>query len=72
MKTIRFKTTIKCNGCVAAVAPFLDQEGLIKSWKVDLIHPEKTLEVIADESLDPKRVKELVSLGGYHAEQINY
>ncbi|HUX53440.1 MAG TPA: hypothetical protein VMV56_03425 [Williamwhitmania sp.] len=70
MKTIQFKTNIKCNGCLAAVTPFLDQEGQIKSWKVDLIHPDKILEVIADETLSPERVIALVSLGGYNAEQI--
>ena len=30
MKTLRFKTTVKCNGCLNAVTPFLNQEGLIK------------------------------------------
>ncbi len=70
MKTIRFKTTIKCNGCLAAVTPFLDQEGLIERWKVDLIHPDKILEIVADETLTPERVIALVSLAGYHAEQI--
>ena len=70
MKTLRFKTNIKCNGCLAAVTPFLDQEGKIERWKVDLIHPNKILEVVVDETLPPERIIKLVSLAGYEAEQL--
>lgn len=68
MKTLRFKTTVKGNGCVNAVTPFLNQEGLIKSWKVDLIHPDKILEVVADDALSSERVIALIEYAGYTAE----
>jgi copper chaperone CopZ len=72
MKTLRFKTTVKCNGCLNAVTPFLNQEGLIKSWKVDLIHPDKILEITADDSLLPERVITLVEYAGYKAEILTF
>jgi len=70
MKTLRFKTTVKCHGCLNAVTPFLNQEGLIKSWKVDLIHPDKILEVVADEALPAQRIIELLEYAGYKAEML--
>ena len=68
MKTLRFKTTVKCVGCLSKITPFLNQEGLIQRWKVDLIHPDKILEVVADERLTAERVISLVEYAGYRAE----
>ena len=40
MKTLKFKTNIKCTGCVAKVTPFLNDEKGIEKWDVDIFNPE--------------------------------
>lgn len=45
MKIIKFKTTIKCSGCLAKVTPFLNDEPTIEKWDVNINTPEKTLTV---------------------------
>jgi copper chaperone len=43
MESIKFKTTLKCNGCIAAVKPALDAiDGLVK-WEIDLSTPDRIL-----------------------------
>ncbi len=43
--TLKFKTNIKCGGCVATVTPHLDSEKTIEKWHVDLQSPERFLTV---------------------------
>lgn len=62
-----FKTNINCSGCVAKVAPVLDQAAGIRSWKVDTSHPEKLLSVESD-TLSAEAIIELVGTAGYQAE----
>ena len=42
---ILLKTNLKCGGCEATIKPFLDELKMVESWKVDLSHPDKLLEV---------------------------
>ncbi len=44
MKNQKFKTNIKCGGCIATVKPYLDSLEDI-SWSVDTDKPEKILTV---------------------------
>ena len=37
------KTTVKCNGCVATVTPFLNNLQGLNKWTVDLEDPQRTL-----------------------------
>ncbi len=69
MKTLKFKTNINCNSCVGAVTPFLNAVDDIDSWKVDIEHPDKILDVETD--LDAKKVIEVVNKAGYKAEEID-
>ena len=44
-KIMKFKTNIKCGGCVAKVTPFLNDCEGISQWEVDTDVPEKILTV---------------------------
>jgi copper chaperone len=68
MKTLKFKTTIKCNGCIKAVTPFLDKSNNIQKWNVDLENPERILTVETEGNSD--EIKELLIEAGYKAEFI--
>ena len=48
MKTLQFKTNIKCGGCVEIVTPFLNTVAEIKKWEVDTTHKDKILTVEFD------------------------
>ncbi len=48
MKTLQFKTNIKCGGCVETVTPFLNTVAEIKKWEVDTNHKDKILTVEFD------------------------
>lgn len=45
-KKFRFKTTLKCSGCVSKVTPFLNSLRDVTEWSVDLQHPDKVLTVM--------------------------
>jgi len=45
MQTLKFKTTVKCEGCINAITPYMKTIQGIESWKVDLSSPDKILEV---------------------------
>lgn len=48
METLKFKTNIKCGGCVAKVTPGLNETAGIDQWEVDINNPEKILTVTSD------------------------
>jgi copper chaperone len=68
METLKFKTNIKCSGCIATVTPFLDGNDNIEKWQVDLLSPERILTVETAHSAGD--VTELVKKAGYTAEEI--
>jgi copper chaperone len=69
MKTLKFKSNIKCSGCISRVTPHLNnQKGIVK-WSVDILTPEKTLTVEA-ENIEAKDVIEAVNKAGFTAEEI--
>lgn len=67
MKTIQFKTNIKCNGCIAAVKPHLNEAVGEKHWKVDLESPDRILTVEAE---NEQEIKEAIQKAGYQAERV--
>ncbi|RQO30667.1 hypothetical protein DBR32_08010 [Taibaiella sp. KBW10] len=67
--TFRFKTNIKCNGCVATVQPTLDAEKAITSWAVATTEPDKIL-TVNSESLSEEEIINLVKLAGFKAESL--
>ncbi|MBI3519031.1 MAG: heavy-metal-associated domain-containing protein [Bacteroidetes bacterium] len=69
METLKFKTNIKCSGCVAKVTPFLNNESEIKKWDVDILNPDKTL-TIETESMNADTIIETIEKVGFKAEKI--
>ena len=45
MEQLKFKTNIKCSGCVASATPFLDEAAGHGNWSVNLEDTTKTLTV---------------------------
>ncbi|MDX2172784.1 MAG: heavy-metal-associated domain-containing protein [Bacteroidota bacterium] len=68
MKTLKFKTNIKCTGCVAKVTPFLNDEKGIEKWDVDIFNPEKILSVETD-SINSDKIIEAIEKAGFKAEK---
>lgn len=68
METIKFKTTIKCSGCVAKVTPFLNETLGEDNWEVDYNNPSKILTVVGEN--DKSKVINAVERAGYRAEQL--
>jgi len=69
METIKFKTTIKCSGCVAQATPFLNEIAGEQNWNVDTTDPLKVLSVSGVK--DPEKIVEAVKRAGYQAEIIS-
>lgn len=69
MKTLKFKTNIKCGTCVEKVTPALNSDVNIKEWNVDLKSPERILSV-SGENVTEKEVESLIKKAGYSAEPI--
>jgi copper chaperone len=68
MDVIKFKTNIKCGGCIAAVTPFLTPENGIEKWAVDLQSPDRVLSVETDKTAE--EVAAVVKKAGYLATEI--
>lgn len=71
METLKFKTNIKCGGCIAAVTPILNNIPEISKWEVDIENPEKTLTIQADEQLEVATVVGALEKAGYTATETN-
>jgi len=67
MKTLKFKTDIKCSGCLARVMPHLNNLAGKNTWRVDLLNPEKTLTVESNE-IDSIEIIETINKAGFKAE----
>jgi len=50
MQELKFKTNIKCTGCLAKVTPVLNEAVGANNWEVDLEAPNKTLKITANAS----------------------
>lgn len=68
METKRFRTNIKCSGCVATVTPHLNEAVGENKWNVDIDNPSKILTVDSDTS--EAKIKEAVQKAGYKIEKI--
>jgi copper chaperone len=69
MKTLKFKTNIKCEGCVAKVTPILNEKVGEDNWEVNIQTLEKTLTVVSDDA-DENTVISAVKEAGFNAERI--
>ncbi|MCB2194470.1 MAG: heavy-metal-associated domain-containing protein [Bacteroidetes bacterium] len=72
MKTIRFKSNLKCNGCVNAIKPGMESIDEIKSWRVFLDVNDKIIEVETDGNTDKiaANIEDVVTKAGYKVERL--
>ena len=68
METLKFKTNIKCGGCIATVTPFLDGDENVEKWAVDLENADKILTVETTQSA--AEIEQLIKKAGYSAQEI--
>lgn len=68
-QTLKFKTNIKCMGCIAAVTPALNETVGSNNWEVDLSSPEKWL-TVSTETADAQMVVAALQEVGYKAETV--
>ena len=69
MKTLKFKTNIKCSGCIAKVTPHLNEAEGIEKWEVDIYNPSKPLTVETSD-LSEEEIKAIVEKAGFNAEPL--
>jgi len=67
--TLRFKTTLSCQGCVATITPFLEQLNGIDEWSVDLTSSERILTIRG--TVSPEAVIQKLEEAGYKAELLS-
>jgi copper chaperone len=68
METNKYKTNVKCTGCVATVTPFLNAAVGENKWEVDLTDPSRVLTVKSD--TDTNVVISALEKAGYKAEKL--
>jgi copper chaperone len=70
METLKFKTNIKCDGCIATVTPALNTLQGVDQWQVDTTNPDKILTVQSGDGLSASEVINALKTKGYNAEEI--
>ena len=69
METLKFRTSIRCQGCVATVTPFMNQLKGVVRWSVDLAHPRRVL-TVEGSGISPEQVIAALSKAGYQANPV--
>ena len=70
MNTFKFKTNIKCAGCLAKVSLSLNDKIGQDNWDVDLMTLKKTLTVQVSEEVNPADIIRVVKAVGFEAEEL--
>ena len=70
MKTLTFKTNIKCGACIATVMPFLNEAVGEGRWQVDIQNPNKTLTTETDTATGSD-IRQAIEKAGYKAEPLS-
>ncbi|WP_298615405.1 heavy metal transport/detoxification protein [uncultured Odoribacter sp.] len=68
MEIHKFKTTAKCQGCVAKIRPFLNQIVPENQWIFDLSDPDRILTVQGDYS--DEKIIQALQKAGFKAEML--
>jgi copper chaperone len=69
MEQIKLKTSLKCNGCLATITPFLNQLEGLGEWSVDLVDPNRTLTAEVS-AISAEDVIAVIRKAGFSAEKI--
>jgi copper chaperone len=70
MNTLKFKTNVKCGGCIATVTPYLNQAKGIVNWNVDTTDPLKIM-TVETEGINAEEITSIMKTAGYQAEFIS-
>lgn len=70
MNTLKFKTNVKCDGCIATVTPHLNKVKGIVSWNVDTTDPLRIL-TIETEEVSAETIVLVMKNAGYQADLIS-
>lgn len=70
MNTLKFKTNVKCGGCIASVTPYLNQAKGIVNWNVDTTDPLKIM-TVETEGINAEEITSIMKTAGYQAEFIS-
>lgn len=70
MSTLKFKTNIKCGGCIATVTPYLNKLPQVSHWEVDIQNPDKVLTVEVSEDTDKQQIINTLADAGYQAHEL--
>ena len=70
METLKFKTNIKCGGCIATVTPHLNAMAGLEQWNVDTDVADKILTVTVDSENLKEEIVETLKKAGFQAELI--
>ena len=70
MEKVKFKTNIKCMGCVAQVSANMNELVGENNWEVDVASAEKTLTVIQQDGITNEDVVSAVVAAGFKAEKV--
>ncbi|MFO8235689.1 MAG: heavy-metal-associated domain-containing protein [Bacteroidales bacterium] len=66
MSTLKFKTNLKCAGCMYAIKPFMEELKGVEKWDVDLNDSDKTVNVKTS-STSAEEIIEAIQRAGYKA-----
>jgi copper chaperone len=70
MEVFKFKTNIKCDGCLTTVTPMLNNVDCIEHWAVDTTHKDKIL-TVKGRDIDGDEVETAVRLAGFSIERMS-
>lgn len=68
MQTLKFKSNIKCNACVAKVTNVLNETVGEDNWQVDIMVPQKTLTVQSEKSAS--EIESAIKTTGFSVEEL--
>lgn len=71
MEMLKFKTTIKCSGCLAKVTPVLNATVGEDNWDLDLQTMDKVLTIASDAPVSSESVVKAIEGAGYKAEKVS-
>ena len=66
METLKFKTNINCDACVAKVTPVLNGNTSVEKWTVDTQNPNKIL-TVEGQNIDQEKLIQSLEKIGYKA-----
>lgn len=67
---MKFKTNIKCSGCIAQSTPYLNEVAGEKNWTVDVQNPDKILTVNSEKPIPAEKIISALEKAGYKGEKI--